>query len=120
MMAEGLFTPPYPVPHKSKASLFKRFLTGWNSWIHTLFDRSYTMQMGEIRLPRPEVPVALVSFNLGVEAGQLAVLAVVLPLILAARKRPWFADRGVKIISASIAVAGLFWFITRALGLNLG
>lgn len=55
---DGLFTPPYPVPHKSKASLFKRFLTGWNSWIHTLFDRSYTMQMGEIRLPRLDFYIA--------------------------------------------------------------
>lgn len=57
-MTDGLFTPPYPVPHKSKASLFKRFLTGWNSWIHTLFDRSYTMQMGEIRLPRLDFYIA--------------------------------------------------------------
>jgi cytochrome P450 len=55
---EGLFTPPYPIPHKSKASLFKRFLTGWNSWIHTLFDRSYTMQMGEIRLPKLDFFIA--------------------------------------------------------------
>ena len=52
------FTPPYPVPHKSKASLLKRFLTGWNSWIHTLFDRSYTMQMGEIRLPKLDFFIA--------------------------------------------------------------
>jgi len=55
---DGLFTPPYPVPHKSKASLLKRFLTGWNSWIHTLFDRSYTMQMGEIRLPKLDFFIA--------------------------------------------------------------
>jgi cytochrome P450 len=55
---QGLFTPPYPIPHKSKASLFKRFLTGWNSWIHTLFDRSYTMKMGEIRLPRLDFFIA--------------------------------------------------------------
>ncbi|MES2497083.1 MAG: cytochrome P450 [Pseudomonadota bacterium] len=55
---DGLFTPPYPVPHKSKASLFKRFLTGWNSWIHTLFDRSYTMQMGEMRLPKLDFFIA--------------------------------------------------------------
>ena len=54
----GLFTPPYPVPHRSKASLVKRFLTGWNSWIHTLFDKSYTMQMGEIRLPRLDFYIA--------------------------------------------------------------
>ncbi len=54
----AMFTPPYPIPHKSKASLFKRFLTGWNSWIHTLFDRSYTMQMGEIRLPKLDFFIA--------------------------------------------------------------
>lgn len=62
MMSEphdkGHFTPPYPVPHKSKASLVKRFLTGWTSWIHTLFDRSYTMQMGEIHLPRLDFYIA--------------------------------------------------------------
>jgi cytochrome P450 len=56
--SEGRFTPPYPVPHKSKASLVKRFLTGWNSWIHTLFDRSYTMQMGEIHLPKLDFYIA--------------------------------------------------------------
>lgn len=76
--------------------------------------------LGEIRLPTPEIPVALVSFNLGVEAGQLAVLSVVLPLIVIARRRAWFEDRGVKIVSALIAAAGLFWFVTRALGLDLG
>lgn len=47
-----MFTPPYPIPHKNKSSLFKRFFTGWVSWIHTLFERSYTMKMGEIRLPK--------------------------------------------------------------------
>lgn len=57
-MSDGRFTPPYPVPHKSKASLVKRFMTGWNSWIHTLFERSYTMQMGEIHLPRLDFYIA--------------------------------------------------------------
>lgn len=52
------FIPPYPVPHRGKASLVKRFLKGWNSWIHTLFERSYTMQMGEIRLPRLDFYIA--------------------------------------------------------------
>jgi cytochrome P450 len=46
-----LFTPPYPRPPRSKRGLVKRFLRGWHSWIHVLFDKSYTMKMGEIRLP---------------------------------------------------------------------
>lgn len=53
-----LFTPPYPIPHKSKTSLLKRFVTGWESWIHTLFERSYTMKMGEIRLPKLDFFIA--------------------------------------------------------------
>jgi cytochrome P450 len=57
-MPECPFTPPYPVPHKSRASLFKRFLTGWSSWIHTLFERSYTMKMGEIHLPKLDFYIA--------------------------------------------------------------
>ncbi|MDB5685639.1 MAG: cytochrome, partial [Rhizorhabdus sp.] len=52
------FTPPYPIPHKSKTSLLKRFVTGWESWIHTLFERSYTMKMGEIRLPKLDFFIA--------------------------------------------------------------
>jgi hydrogenase/urease accessory protein HupE len=70
--------------------------------------------LGEIALPRPEIPAALLAFNLGVEAGQLAVLALVLPLILWARREPLFADRGVKILSWGIAALGLVWFVRRA------
>ncbi|SEI92911.1 Cytochrome P450 [Sphingomonas sp. OV641] len=48
---DGLFVPPFPDPHSKKSSLFWRFVRGWNSWIHVLFDKSYTMKMGEIRTP---------------------------------------------------------------------
>jgi hydrogenase/urease accessory protein HupE len=66
-----------------------------------------------IALPRGQIPIALLSFNLGVEAGQFAVLAVALPLILAARRSPWFADRGVKVMSAMIAIGGAVLCIVR-------
>jgi len=46
------FTPPYPTPHKNKNSLLKRFITGQISWLNTLFEKSYTMKMGEIKLPK--------------------------------------------------------------------
>jgi cytochrome P450 len=45
------FVPPYPPPLKSKAGLLRRFVIGWNSWIHTLFEKSYRMKMGEYRTP---------------------------------------------------------------------
>ncbi|MDE2404972.1 MAG: cytochrome P450 [Sphingomonadales bacterium] len=45
------FTPPFPPPLKSKAGLLKRFTTGWKSWIHTLFEKSYRMKMGSFKVP---------------------------------------------------------------------
>ena len=68
----------------------------------------------QIGLPRGQVPLALISLNLGVETGQLAVLTVALPILMAAlRRSPWFEDRGVKIVSALIALAGAALFIVR-------
>lgn len=51
-MHECPFIPPYPEPLKTKAGLLRRFLIGWNSWVHTLFERSYTMKMGQVTMPR--------------------------------------------------------------------
>jgi hydrogenase/urease accessory protein HupE len=69
--------------------------------------------LGEIQLPKADVPKALLGFNLGVEVGQLAVMAIVLPLIMAARKRPWFEQKGVRYASYLIAGLGIVWFVTR-------
>jgi hypothetical protein len=69
--------------------------------------------LGEISLPSGQVPLALAAFNLGVEAGQLAVLAAVLPAVLWLGRREWFAQGGMKAASAAIATAGLIWFVSR-------
>ncbi len=45
------FIPPYPPPHRTRSSFLKRFGRSWTSWIHGLFEKSYTMLMGEIRMP---------------------------------------------------------------------
>lgn len=67
----------------------------------------------EIALPRSEVPLALVSFNLGVEAGQVLVLALVLPILFWLRRLPWFARNGVRSASSVVALSGLVWFVQR-------
>lgn len=69
--------------------------------------------LSEIALPRPQVPSALLAFNLGVESGQLAVVAVVLPLVLFLRKKTWFLDYGVKAASGLVVIAGVIWFVQR-------
>jgi hydrogenase/urease accessory protein HupE len=67
----------------------------------------------EIELPRDQIPTALVFFNLGVEAGQLAVMALVLPAVFYLRKKDGFVPRGAQAVSGAVALAGLFWFVDR-------
>ncbi len=67
-----------------------------------------------IGLARSSIPAALATFNLGVESGQLAALALLLPAILHLRKKTaWFDPRGVRILSGVIALAGVVWFVVR-------
>ena len=63
-------------------------------------------------LPRAQLPVALLGFNLGVEAGQLLVLAAVLPPLLLLRSRAWY-PQSARVLSVAIAAAGLLWFVQR-------
>lgn len=74
--------------------------------------------LGELQVPRAQLIPALVSFNLGVEVGQLAVLAVVLPLLFWARQRPWFLTYGVRALSAVVVLLGVGWFTLRVTGLG--
>jgi hydrogenase/urease accessory protein HupE len=59
------------------------------------------------------IAVPLISFNLGVELGQLAIAALVLPCIWKCRTSPMFVRRFVPVGSAMIVLAGGFWLIER-------
>ena len=59
------------------------------------------------------VTVPLLSFNLGVELGQLAIAGIVLPLIWQLRKREWLMRRALPITSCVITLAGAWWFVER-------
>lgn len=69
-----------------------------------------------VALPEANVPAALLAFNVGVELGQLGVLAVVLPLLAWLRKQAWFATRGVRVVAGAITLAGIAWFGVRVFG----
>ncbi|MFM2348850.1 MAG: hypothetical protein RL654_3603, partial [Pseudomonadota bacterium] len=45
------FCPAYPTPRRHKASGLLMFLSARHSWLDALYERSYRMQMGEVRLP---------------------------------------------------------------------
>ena len=70
--------------------------------------------LADLGLPADAVIPALLLFNLGVEAGQLLVLALVLPVLLLLARQAWFQRaRGVWWISGAIVAAGLYWFVER-------
>jgi hypothetical protein len=67
----------------------------------------------DAELPPARLVRALAGFNAGVEAGQLAVVALVLPVV--ARLAAW-RPVALEAASAGLAGLGLFWFVARASG----
>lgn len=68
----------------------------------------------ELELSPAEVPGALLSFNLGVELGQIAALLLIVPLLVLIRKRAsWFETTGVRAASGAIAALGVGLFVLR-------
>jgi len=49
------YTPPFPRPHKKKSTALLYLFRGWYSWIHTSFERSFTMKMGQVWTPRKTI-----------------------------------------------------------------
>ena len=72
--------------------------------------------LGDLGLPRSEFVTALLTFNVGVEAGQLAVIAAACAVVLGVRDRPWYRPRVVVPLSVAIAGVGLFWTVERLVG----
>jgi hypothetical protein len=71
----------------------------------------------EIGLPRSEFLTALLSFNVGVELGQLAVIVSAWLLVgLWWKTKPWYRARLVQPLSALIAAVGVYWTIERIIG----
>ena len=73
--------------------------------------------LSELGLPRRQFLPALLSFNAGVELGQLSVIAVLAVLLaLPFRGKPWYRRRVVVPGSLAIAAVGLVWFVERVAG----
>ncbi len=70
--------------------------------------------LSQLGLPRSEFATALISFNVGVELGQLSVIAGAFVLISSwARKKAWYRSRVIVPLSLLIAATGLYWTVTR-------
>lgn len=72
----------------------------------------------DLELPQASLLLALVSFNLGVEAGQLAIVTVLMPIAFALRAS-WFYQR-LALSAGSLLIVTLasVWLVERALELR--
>lgn len=74
----------------------------------------------ELGLPAGDRVWALLAFNLGVEAAQLAVLLVVIPPSFLCRRSRYYRWLVVVPGSLLITVVGLLWLIQRAFDVDIG
>ena len=73
----------------------------------------------ELGLPRSDFVTALIAFNVGVELGQLAVIAIAfLAVGVWFGKKPWYRQRIVIPGSVGIAAMGAWWTVERVFGLQ--
>ncbi len=87
-------------------------VTGSFGLIHGLGFASVLREIGLSDLPGGIV-LPLLTFNLGVEAGQLIVAGCGYPVVLIARKRARSGSILMTVGSIVIAVIGAYWFVSR-------
>ena len=73
--------------------------------------------LAETQIPKNHFLSSLLTFNVGVELGQILVVAILLPIILYAKRFSWnraFVYSG----SAVVGLFGLLWLVERAFDLS--
>lgn len=79
-----------------------------------LHGLGFASVLGEFGLPQSQFIPALIGFNVGVEIGQLTIIAIAfLAVELWFRGRDWYRARVTIPASAVIAAIGAWWFIER-------
>lgn len=75
--------------------------------------------LADLGLPQDALILALVGFNIGVEAGQLVIVAVFLPLAYVVRGMRFY--RNVILLGGSLAIVSLalIWLVERAFDMKL-
>ena len=73
----------------------------------------------DLGLPGGAFARALVGFNLGVETGQLALVALFLPVAFALRETRLYRVAILRAGSASVLLVAGLWLVERSLGVRL-
>ena len=74
----------------------------------------FASSLNEIGLPRNQFYTSILSFNAGVEIGQIAIITgTFLLLVIPMGRKPWYKGRAVYPLSALIGCIAAFWTIQR-------
>jgi hypothetical protein len=74
----------------------------------------FSATLMDLGLPRKNLVLTLFGFNVGVEIGQMCVVAAFLPLAYLARKSVFYRRVGMVAGSIAIAAVASVWFVERA------
>ncbi|MEP4078477.1 HupE/UreJ family protein [Haloferula sp.] len=73
--------------------------------------------LSEVGLPKDQIPLALLNFNIGVELGQLAFVGVILAVSAIARKiSPKINEVALKPVVYATGIMSAFWCVERITG----
>lgn len=100
-------------------SLTWRYPLAVSSTFGLLHGLGFAAVLGEIGLPQLALLTGLVSFNLGVEIGQLAFAALVMTLLAAARRASKrFDTYGQRTTAYLVGSVAAYWFIERTVAFS--
>lgn len=70
--------------------------------------------LADLGLPQQALALALVGFNVGVEIGQLAIVALFVPVAFALRRTLFYRHGVLTFGSVAVAIIAAYWFVQRA------
>lgn len=91
-----------------------RYRGGWLAFAFGLIHGfGFAGALGDLGLPRMAMGLHLAAFNTGVELGQIAIVAVTVPLLFLARRVAWCRRTFMPGASLCLASLGVIWMIQR-------
>jgi hydrogenase/urease accessory protein HupE len=96
-----------------KTSKWRWLVTFFFGLIHGI---GFSSAIGEIGMSQTHFALSLLTFNIGIELGQLVIVGVLWFVLSKARSNSWYRNAVVRTGSVCIFLVGLYWFIERVWG----
>jgi hypothetical protein len=98
-------------------NIFMKGLSPWRPFVifgfGLLHGLGFASVLGEFGLPEGQFIPALIAFNIGVEFGQLTVIALAFIAVGAMCRKAWYRARIAIPASCVIAAVGAYWCVER-------